>query len=56
MSQSDRMAMMGHDSAAMTMHYTVEDLDRRRRVLEQIAQRLTSQCPGLRPEQFVYAD
>jgi integrase len=42
MSMSDRMAMMGHGSAAMTMHYTDEDMERRRQVLEQIAETLTA--------------
>jgi hypothetical protein len=42
MAMSDRMAMMGHGSAAMTMHYTDEDLERRRQVLDKIAEALTS--------------
>lgn len=32
---SDRVAQMGHGSPAMTLHYTISDLERRRRVLEQ---------------------
>jgi hypothetical protein len=36
----DRQNTLGHSSAAMTTHYTTEDLDRRRPYAEQIAQGL----------------
>ena len=36
----DRKSTLGHSSAAMTERYTVEDLDRRRPYIEQIAQSL----------------
>jgi hypothetical protein len=42
MSMTDRIAMIGHGSTAMTMRYTDEDLERRRQVLEKIAEALTS--------------
>lgn len=37
MQLSDRQANMGHSAAAMTMHYTHADLERRRAGLEQLA-------------------
>jgi integrase len=37
---SDRLAMMGHSRGAMTMHYTAEDLRRRKSVIEQMAARV----------------
>jgi integrase len=40
MPQQDRQRTLGHSSAAMTTHYTEEDLDRRRPFIEQIAQGL----------------
>ena len=40
MAFSDRMAMMGHAEARMTALYTVDDLERRRTVLDQMAARL----------------
>ncbi len=40
MAFTDRMAMMGHSEARMTALYTAEDLQRRRTVLDQMADRL----------------
>jgi integrase len=40
MAFTDRMAMMGHSEARMTALYTVDDLKRRRIVLDQMAERL----------------
>ena len=40
MAFTDRMAMMGHSEARMTALYTADDLKRRRRVLDQMAERL----------------
>ena len=40
MPQQDRQSTLGHSSAAMTTHYTEEDLDRRRPYIERIAQGL----------------
>jgi integrase len=40
MPQQDRQRTLGHSSAAMTVHYTEEDLNRRRPFIEQIAQGL----------------
>jgi integrase len=40
MAFTDRMAMMGHTEARMTALYTVDDLQRRRTVLDQMAARL----------------
>ena len=40
MAPSDRQAQMGHGDYHMTMHYTHSDLDRRRRTLDQVADRL----------------
>jgi len=37
---TDRMAMMGHSEARMTALYTADDLQRRRVVLDQMAERL----------------
>lgn len=45
MQLSDRMAILGHASAAMTMHYTAADLDRRRQSLNQIAEQLREKAP-----------
>lgn len=39
----DRMAMMGHTEARMTALYTIDDLNRRRQILEQMATRLVAQ-------------
>jgi hypothetical protein len=50
MAFSDRMAMMGHSEARMTALYTVEDLARRRTVLDQMAERLlTAAIPAPTP-------
>ena len=50
MAFSDRMAMMGHSEARMTALYTVEDLERRRMVLDQMAERLlTAAIPAPTP-------
>ena len=40
MAFTDRMAMMGHSEARMTALYTADDLQRRRTVLDQMAERL----------------
>ncbi len=40
MAFTDRMAMMGHSEARMTALYTADDLQRRRTVLDQMADRL----------------
>jgi len=40
MAFTDRMAMMGHSEARMTALYTVNDLQRRRTFLDQMAERL----------------
>src|SRR5258708_2302099 len=40
MAFTDRMAMMGHSEARMTALYTATDLERRRTVLNQMAERL----------------
>jgi integrase len=40
MAFTDRMAMMGHSEARMTALYTADDLERRRKVLDQMAERL----------------
>jgi len=40
MTFTDRMAMMGHSEARMTALYTSDDLNRRRIVLDQLAERL----------------
>jgi integrase len=40
MAFTDRMAMMGHSEARMTALYTADDLERRRTVLDQMAERL----------------
>jgi integrase len=40
MAFTDRMAMMGHSEARMTALYTADDLQRRRMVLDQMAERL----------------
>jgi hypothetical protein len=51
MAFTDRMAMMGHSEARMTALYTVNDLQRRRTFLDQMADRLLSglqrrwECP-----------
>jgi integrase len=42
----DRMAMMGHSDARMTMLYTVEDIDRRRKVLDEMAAKLMGREEG----------
>ena len=46
MSMADRIAQMGHASAAMTLHYSHSDLDRRRVALEWINEQLQ---PAKRP-------
>lgn len=38
----DRMAMMGHTEARMTALYTIDDLNRRRQILEQMATKLVA--------------
>lgn len=38
---SDRIAMLGHARADMTMHYTISDLERRRGTVNKIAEDLT---------------
>ena len=43
MAFTDRMAMMGHSEARMTALYTMDDLNRRREVLEQMATKLVKQ-------------
>jgi integrase len=40
MTAGDRMAMMGHADMRMTERYTIVDLDRRREVVERMAERL----------------
>ena len=40
MAFTDRMAMMGHSEARMTALYTADDLQRRRTVLDRMAERL----------------
>jgi len=40
MALSDRQAQMGHGDYHMTMHYTHSDLNRRRRTLDEMADRL----------------
>jgi integrase len=51
MPQQDRQSTLGHSSAAMTTHYTEEDLDRRRPYIERIAQGLlkAAKQAGTRP-------
>jgi integrase len=41
MALSDRQAQMGHGDPGMTMHYTHSDLDRRRRTIDLMGDRLT---------------
>lgn len=41
MPMSDRRALMGHARATMTLDYTRDDIERRRRYLEQIEQQVT---------------
>ncbi len=45
MAFTDRMAMMGHSEARMTALYTADDLQRRRTVLDQMAERLLPAAP-----------
>jgi integrase len=42
----DRMAMMGHSDARMTMLYTAEDMDRRRKVLDEMATKILDAQPA----------
>jgi len=45
MQLSDRMAILGHGSAEMTMLYTAADIDRRRESLNQIGEHLRQKAP-----------
>jgi integrase len=45
MALSDRQAQMGHGDIRMTMHYTHSDLERRRRGIEAMSERLTVPLP-----------
>lgn len=47
MQLSDRMAILGHGSAEMTMLYTAADMNRRRAALNQIAEQLREKAPPL---------
>jgi len=51
MAFTDRMAMMGHTEARMTALYTVDDLQRRRTVLDQMAARLVPTIVAGEPAQ-----
>ena len=42
----DRVAVMGHADARMTLYYSIEDIERRRKTAEGMMQRLTGKGKG----------
>jgi hypothetical protein len=51
MALSDRQAQMGHGDCKMTMHYTHSNLERRRKALDLMADRLTGRASEGRPNE-----